>query len=325
MPYESARFIGRRGFLRGAVAGAVGLGLAGGAATWAGAAPAGLPAKSRKMSASWRSSGWMGELSDELTLDDVTMPGAHNACALVGGPFDTAKCQDLALPELLEAGVRYLDVRCRPVDGAFAIHHGPIYQRKNFQDVLTECRTFLAENPGETLVLGVQKEHSDASAEEFAQIFNDLYMAELGFDELLHRATDSLPTLGDVRERIVLVTTEPDIGGLRFPGSDALFVQNEWELPADEKWDAVAQHLDDSAEEADDTRRLAVNYVSTTGGELLPLPRRYAEDLNPRLAERLDAEYERGDRPVYGAVLLDFAGTVSTDLPRAIFRLNEPA
>lgn len=318
MPYESARFIGRRGFLRGAVAGAVGFGLAGTAVATA-------RGKTRTPSQAWRASGWMGELPDDLPLDDLTMPGAHNACALVGGPFDTAKCQDLALPELLKAGVRYLDVRCRPVDGAFAIHHGPIYQRKNFQDVLTECRTFLDENPGETLVLGVQKEHSDASAEEFARIFHDHYLDELGFDELLHRDSDAVPTLGDVRQRIVLVTTEPDIGGLRFPGSDALFVQNEWELPADEKWDAVAQHLDDSAAEAADTRRLAVNYVSTTGGEVLPLPRRYAEDLNPRLAERLNTEYENGDRPVYGAVLLDFAGAVSADLPRALFRLNEPA
>ncbi|MBU7597498.1 phosphatidylinositol-specific phospholipase C [Streptomyces sp. P38-E01] len=322
MSHLRTRSLDRRGFLRGAAAGALGIGLGAAGIAAAGAAPA--PSTGRAAdSAAWRSSGWMGELSADLSLDDITMPGAHNACALVGGPFDTAKCQDLALPELLNAGVRYLDVRCRPVDGAFAIHHGVIYQRKNFQDVLNECRDFLSANTGETLVLAVQKEHSDASDGEFADIFNDLYMSELGFDGLLHRESDSLPTLGEARGRIVLVTTQPDIGGLRFPSSDSLFVQNEWELPTEEKWQAVERHLDASAAEAGDTDRLAVNYLSTTGGELLPSPRGYAEALNPRLEERLNAEYDRGDRPVYGAVLLDFAGTVSADLPRALFRLNE--
>lgn len=316
----------RRTLVRGLASGVLGLGLGASAlatGVLGGHASAAAPTRTTpKRAADPRS--WLSELPDSLRIDDLTIPGAHNACATVGGPLDTAKCQELSLPELLDAGVRYLDIRCRPVDGAFAIHHGAVYQRKNFEDVLRECRSFLTDNPGETLFMSLKKEHSDASSEEFAGIFLDHYMDELGYDSLFHRDSDHLPELGAVRQKIVLIARESGIGGLDRYDTELLSVQDEWELPVDEKWQAIADHLDHAAAEAPDTTRLAANYVSTTGGDLIPLPRRYAEDLNPRVSTRVTEEYEDGKRPVYGAVLLDFAGTVSPDLPRDLYRLNEP-
>ncbi|AXK32679.1 phospholipase [Streptomyces armeniacus] len=267
---------------------------------------------------------WMSGLPDDRTVDDLSIPGTHNSCATVGGPFDTAKCQDLSLPDLLGAGVRYLDIRCRPIDGAFAIHHGAVYQEKNFNNVLTECRDFLTANPGETVLMSVQKEHSDASAEEFAAIFNDLYMKEQGFESLLHRESDRLPALGDVRGRVVLIAREPGIGGIDRGNTGLLAVQDEYELPVAEKWARVQEHMDAAASEAGSTTRLSVNYVSTTTGETIPAPRNYAEELNPLVETRLNEEYDRGDRPVHGAVLVDFAGTVAPGLPAALYRMNEP-
>lgn len=306
------RTVSRRGVLRGAAGAA--LGIAAGGTVFAPGAHAVSAAGPHD---------WMSGLPDDRTIDDLSIPGTHNSCATVGGPFDTAKCQDLSLPDLLGAGVRYLDIRCRPVDGAFAIHHGVVYQEKNFHDVLTECRDFLTANAGETVLMSVQKEHSDASSEEFAAIFNDLYMKEEGFESLLHRESGRLPALGTVRGKVVLIAKEPGIGGIDQGDTGLLAVQDEYELPVHEKWDRVQEHMDAAASEAGSTTRLSVNYVSTTTGELLPAPRNYAEELNPKVETRLNEEYDRGDRPVHGAVLLDFAGTVSPGLPEALYRMNE--
>ncbi|MBB1262502.1 phosphatidylinositol-specific phospholipase C, partial [Streptomyces alkaliterrae] len=189
----------------------------------------------------------MTALPSARTLDDLTMPGTHNTCALIGGPFDTAKCQSLTLPEQLARGVRYLDIRCRPFDGAFTIHHGAIYQRRNFHDVLTDCRAFLTANPGETILMSVQKEHSDAPAAEFARIFHDVYLRDHEFERWFHRAPGRIPTLGEVRGRIVLVAKAPGIGGLDRYDGNLLSVQDEWTLPTARKWDAFQHHLDTSA------------------------------------------------------------------------------
>lgn len=330
MPNEQVELpkgeVSRRSLVRGWTGGVIGLGI-GGSTLTGGVLGSGTALAAPARTESGRTSDprrWLAALPDSLSLDDLTMPGAHNACATVGGPFDTAKCQELSLPELLDAGVRYLDIRCRPVDGSFAIHHGSVYQQKNFRDVLEECRTFLTDNPGETLLMSVQKEHSDAPVEEFARIFHELYLEELGFGPWFHRDSDRLPMLGEVRQKIVLIAKEPGIGGLDRYDTRLLSVQDDWELPVSDKWARVVQHLDDADTEAPDTTRLAVNYLSTTAGELIPLPRRYAEELNPRLSSRLSEEYARGERPVYGALLLDFAGTVSSELPTEIYRLNDP-
>ncbi|MBB1246424.1 hypothetical protein GL263_23130, partial [Streptomyces durbertensis] len=89
------------------------------------------------------------------------------------------------------------------------------------------------------------------------------------------------------------------------------------------KWDAFQRHLDASAAEGPHTTRLAVNYLSTTGGDLIPSPRRYAEYLNPRLSARLTDEHRRGARPHYGALLLDFADTVTPGLVQHVYQLND--
>ncbi|RLL66662.1 phosphatidylinositol-specific phospholipase C [Streptomyces sp. Z26] len=312
--------VSRRGVLRGAAGAA--LGLAAGGTLLANGASAAPRRPAARAAFAAEPHNWMSGLPDDRTIDDLTIPGTHNSCATVGGPFDTAKCQDLSLPDLLSGGVRFLDIRCRPIDGAFAIHHGVIYQNKNFNNVLTECRDFLSANPGETVLMSVKKEHSDASAEEFAAIFNDLYMKEQGFDSLVHRDSDALPSLGAVRGKVVLVAREPGIGGIDRNGP-LLSVQDDYQLPVAEKWDRVQEHLDAAKSEAGGTKRLSVNYVSTTTGELLPAPRNYAKELNPKVETRLNEEYDRGDRPVYGAILLDFAGSEAADLPKAIYRLNE--
>lgn len=244
---------------------------------------------------------WMATAADSTTLDDLTIPGTHDTCAIIGGPFDTAKCQDIGMFDQLNLGVRFIDIRCRLFEGAFTIHHGPIYQEMNFTDVLSECRTFLQANPSETIIMSVQQEYSEAPAEEWAAVFNDRYMRDEGFDSLLYR-DNRLPSLGEVRGRVVLIANSGHIGGIPAGNAELLSYQNDWEAPVDAKWELIRDHLD--AAEADTGTRLYVNYTSTTTGAWIPYPRDYAEQLNPRTRAHVEAA---GPRPRFGAVVMDFA------------------
>jgi len=154
----------------------------------------------------WTGCNWMGALDDHKSLSQFSIPGAHNSGALHEPFHGTSQCQHLAVSEQLAAGVRYLDVRCRHVDDAFAIHHGPISQKITFADVIDICTKFLAGNPSECIVMSVKEEsvpsHNTRTFEETfnSYVENDPQRWLLGAD---------VPILKDAQGKIVLLRQFP--------------------------------------------------------------------------------------------------------------------
>ena len=104
----------------------------------------------------WTPENWMGALDENKLLSEFTIPGTHETCSLHGGPI--TECQRLSLSEQLNAGIRAIDIRCRHFRNAFPIHHGAVYQKKNFTDVLNDCKAFLDSHPTECIVMFVKNE-----------------------------------------------------------------------------------------------------------------------------------------------------------------------
>ena len=74
----------------------------------------------------------MARLADDAPLSGITIPGTHDSGARFGGvapvvDFVTAlwvQCQNWTVTQQLNAGVRFLDVRCHAEpDGTLRIHH----------------------------------------------------------------------------------------------------------------------------------------------------------------------------------------------------------
>lgn len=146
--------------------------------------------------------GWMASVANGVNLTLLSIPGSHDAGATVEPVSGTAKCQNLSIGDQLNAGIRFLDVRCRHINDAFAIHHGAIYQNKNFDDVLNACFTFLNTNPGETIVMSVKEEYDPSgNTRTFEQTF-DSYVAK---NPTQWYTGATVPNLGDVRGKIVLL------------------------------------------------------------------------------------------------------------------------
>ena len=254
---------------------------------------------------------WMKALDGDKLLSQFSVPGAHNSGARFEPIRGTARCQHLTIPQQLNAGVRFLDIRCRHLNDAFAIYHGPIYQRLSFDDVLQNVFDFLAANRSETVILSVQ-EAQDArhNTRSFEATFDD-YVAKNPSRWLLNQA---IPTLGQARGKIVLLrrfdASKPiGIDASKWPdnavfSSGHLRVQDVYQTPSiGAKWDAIVALLGETR--ATPIAPLTLNF--TSGVQSLPLGipsvTRVSDDINPRLAHFLAAN-PRGN---FGCIIMDFS------------------
>lgn len=146
---------------------------------------------------------WLQAVPSNLYISQLSIPGTHESSALHEPLPNIAKCQWLDIPEQLNIGVRYLDIRCRHFKNKFTIHHGPVYQHKNFSDILQICKKFLKENPSEFIIMSVKQEHKSAeNNRSFYQTFNE-YLKKEAKD--IFYTKNAVPTVAEVRGKIVLI------------------------------------------------------------------------------------------------------------------------
>ncbi len=154
---------------------------------------------------------WMCGLPDRMDLCDINIPGTHDSgtrytIGVVSGVV--ASCQDDVIPDQLEKGVRYLDIRC---DGDLDINHGGFACYTNiltinkykltFPKVLDDIENFLDRNPSETVLLQLKKEGIGRG--DFFRNVNK----ELEKRSKLYRPQTSYPDsikLGEVRGKFVV-------------------------------------------------------------------------------------------------------------------------
>ncbi|MTE22344.1 phosphatidylinositol-specific phospholipase C domain-containing protein [Streptomyces sp. TRM43335] len=244
---------------------------------------------------------WMAAVRGDASLAELSVPGTHDTLAVYGGaPTETQERHERgdgrgggSLAHQLRAGIRAIDIRVRIVSddrgrARFAIHHGAVYQRANFDDVVRELDTFLREHPTETVLLHLHAEcaggltgctDADPCPEcgtdhnhRRRQIF-DAYVdanRELFWQPSVTGAAH-VPTLDEVRGKVVLVNwSGPHGGNYTDYGLQQLnyadwpdewgpqkncYVQNSYRVDGisliDDKWEKVHAQLDRTNRAAD--------------------------------------------------------------------------
>ncbi len=120
----------------------------------------------------------MTPLDGALSISRLSIPGTHNSGATIEKLSGTAKCQNLTIGQQLDAGVRFLDIRCRHTNDGFTIYHGSVNQNLRFTEVLDVTLGFLTANPGETVIMSVKEAHkSENNTRGFEATF-DSYVAD---------------------------------------------------------------------------------------------------------------------------------------------------
>ncbi|CAN9503696.1 unnamed protein product [Ophioblennius macclurei] len=239
---------------------------------------------------------WMAGVPDDLPLSEVTMPGTHNTIALYGGIY--SECQSWTLSSQLHAGVRFLDIRVRHVNGNLTLHHGVSYQWGHFGEVLEGVSEFLSEYPSETVLMRLR--------EEFSETY-DIYGAVVNYihryahwDLLWHSRL--VPTMGEARGKLVVLQNfdGPDLG-MRY---DSMDIADDWKVPTllhvEDKWQSVYNHL----EVAPAGNKGQIFLTFSSGAGVFAPPRAVAQRVNPQLYDYLSARSDQNLR--LGIICMDF-------------------
>ena len=282
-----------------------------------------------------RAVNWMENIPDETKLSSMSIPGTHDSCTQNVDMRYIFQCQDASIATQLKYGYRYLDMRLvlekRSGQETLVLKHNiarckisdsPFARTLTLADVLKDVYAFLDEHPSETVILCMKAENSK---DDVAAVQKALY-------EMIDQASEhwylknEIPTLGEVRGKIVLATRFDDklpVGfescGLYFGwadqgdrtvlsdptansvinGRETLCVQDRYNYDTDDKIDAIHTCLDNS-QAAEDT--FFLNFTSTSGSGKVGHPKEYAKRINLDL---YDYDWQAGT--AYGVVIVDFA------------------
>lgn len=148
---------------------------------------------------------WMGQISDDKSIADITIPGTHDSAAFKSakGPRRFVLAQTKSIQHQLRGGVRLLDIRLRYYDDSLTLHHDRWYLKQNFNDVIKTALQFLEQNPSETVIFMIKQEHSKENAKDFGIKVRG-YIKEKGLKNFHLKQAGGFPTLGDVRGKIVI-------------------------------------------------------------------------------------------------------------------------
>ncbi len=250
---------------------------------------------------------WMASIDGRKTISELSIPGSHDAGARFEPLKGTTKCQSLTISEQLDAGVRFLDIRCHNSGNEFSIYHGPIFQKLTFAQVLDTVCVFLKANPTETVIMSVKEENSSTGA-TFATIFDNYVAKSPGIWYL----KPTIPTLGAVRGKIVLFRRFAGNEGIQasswadnqtFTNGD-LKIEDYYSVPSsDAKWSAVLNHL--NAAKTGSNRSLYISFASgfTTRATGVPDILAVSDTVNTQL----NSYFQSAATGRYGIILLDFA------------------
>ncbi len=281
---------------------------------------------------------WMGELSDDVYLSSVTIPGTHDSATAHIFPSFFLQCQSKEFKEQLEAGYRYLDIRLaldETDEGTklkFIHAFGTCKKQASFlnlfgdtlylEDCLEDVYAFLDEHPDETVIFCVKAENGD----DDVSVFESEFFKVLDRNPAKWYTKNEIPTLGDVRGKIVLATRFKDVNnegenrtGLHFSWSEQnnteavadtqevtmisegnqLWVQDRYKYSTEMKWEAVKETFE-NCQASDEV--FSLNFLSTSGDGKAGHPKKYARIINDNLLK-----YELNPQTCYGVVILDFA------------------
>ena len=110
--------------------------------------------------ASARLQNWLAMIPGNVKFNHLSLPGTHDAATSSGtaGSTAAAKCQDFSISEQLERGCRALDLRPGFDQKDLTIYHGVTSTDVTLQSALSAVKSFLADNPTETVFVLIHEE-----------------------------------------------------------------------------------------------------------------------------------------------------------------------
>lgn len=154
---------------------------------------------------------WMINLPDTYLISDINLPGTHDSCTCRVQVSFLSRCQNMTVTEQLNTGIRFLDIRVEKDGEKLKLVHD-IADCKNpesageklyLEAVINNCKSFLSENPSETILFSYKRDDGANQEETFDNFFENY----LNNDPIWYKE-NRIPTLKEVRGKIVLLNRD---------------------------------------------------------------------------------------------------------------------
>merc|ERR1719328_125570 len=274
----------------------------------------------------------MRNIPDNKYLSELTIPGTHNSYARYSGSENMLPivatffekytiCQDWTVEKQLEVGIRFFDVRFRPVENGFDVHHGPIWQKKNGEDVFREFKDFLKKNPSETVLISYQDEtkggkvNPGPGADDFKDILRG-FLDNNDFKPWIYGKNNGesntiMPTLGQARGKMVLI----DKNGHGGWGLSNLNVEDKWKNPLttvtwlplkkELKYSKINGIKNNMRKAGKSKSKLYLSFCSASDAPLGYSNKKVADLINPKIKSFI-LEFSGNTKEAFGVVIFDF-------------------
>lgn len=288
---------------------------------------------------------WMSTIDGSVPVTAINMPGTHDSMARYVPASIVARTQTMSVSEQLYNGVRYLDMRTRiEKDDVIGVHdvinckdsYGLFAKNIILKDIVEDCKNFLNENKGET-ILFLLKQEVDDNTELFSKFYDDCIAASPESWFLENR----VPTLAEARGKIVLLRSAkadrerfdntnsginfemyPHIGSTDMndfrhrPVSELggypytyMYVQDSYKLEGEEKIEVIKNFLESDLDNG------CFNICCTNSAKSKPAAAN-AQETNAFLSS-----YNFTAGKTYGIISMDF---VTKELCEKIYMTNSP-
>lgn len=217
---------------------------------------------------------WMAEINGEKYINEISIPGSHDTCALYEPIRQLAKCQYHTVTDQLNMGVRYIDIRANVVKDDLVISHGPIFQGVTFDEIIGQCYDFLEKNPSETVIVSLKHE---LVSRDKNNAFIPLFIEKLETHRDMWYTENRLPKLCEVRGKLILFSRVENLN----LGIDAskdwihnsssliendgfrLHIQDTFKVKSVEAaWELAKNHIHRIVNESDGKKNLSINFHS---------------------------------------------------------------
>jgi len=145
---------------------------------------------------------WMSLVDDSKMLSELSIPGTHDSAAMKRPGFDDERLttQTRTLREQLEAGVRFLDLRCGYVNKEFGLYHEDTSLHLSFTEARDVCKQFLDDHPTETIIASIKNEY-EGSGNDPKVSFPERFLEYVKETPGLWYLENANPRLRQVRKR----------------------------------------------------------------------------------------------------------------------------
>lgn len=274
---------------------------------------------------------WMATIPGNTYFSFLSTPGAHDAAtSSVGSIYaSAAKCQELTLDGLLNAGVRCFDIRpgyfynaTISADNLY-VYHGQVSTNVLYKDAMKTLADFVKNNPSEAVTIVMVKENSKPSTDFFnrwtdrsSEMWTVVNAVQEQYKSYMKVLDHSYYTLDDFRGKICYInrtgtsvpyttqiTNWPDNGTVSdyscVAGLCNANVQDEYNKNETNKQTAVKDMLALSSSSTT-YKNIHFNYCSSANS-----PSSYASKTNPAITEYLNGDNISGPT---GYMLADYIG-----------------